>query len=143
MLYIPPTYTMLCVSYISIKLEKGEKNDSVEKGTTLQGCPAMKQNCAYEGPGGECSVKAVTCHGFPLGRPRDHFISGTAEVWRGPVTYPRSPKWCSQDLSPGPSLKAKFFPLPAPFSEPSLAAGLSSEAPVSGVRRLLLSMVFV
>ena len=74
----------------------------------------MKQNYAYEGAGGESSVRAVTCHSFPLGRHRDHFISGMAEVWRGPVTYLRSPNWWSQDLSPGPSPKAKFFPAGRP-----------------------------
>lgn len=57
---------------------------------------------------------------------------GRLEVWRGPVIYLRSPNWWSQDLSPGPSLKAKFFLLPVPLSEPSWAAELSSEAPVSG-----------
>ena len=112
MLYTSNLYSAVCQPYLN-KTEK-KKNDGVEKATTLQGCPAMKQNWAYEGAGGECSVKSVTCHSFPLGRHRDHFISGTAEVWRGPVTYLRSPNWWSQDLSPGPSLKAKFFPAASP-----------------------------
>ena len=89
MLYTSNLYSAVCQPYLN-KTEK-KKNDGVEKATTLQGCPAMKQNWAYEGAGGECSVKSVTCHSFPLGRHRDHFISGTAEVWRGPVTYLRSP----------------------------------------------------